>query len=111
MIAYLLLPSVFINQNPSIDWECVRSKIFINGGISDNLPHRDVNVHRCSLTNCQWIDIRDHRVRSCMLQNSIVFTPHNNYIYCISGIFDGLNGNSTLNLEEFITYREFYHSR
>lgn len=114
MIAYLLLPSVLINHNPSIDWEFVRSKIFSNGEMLDNLPHRDVDEHCCSLMKCRWIDMRDCRVRSCMIQNSVVFTPHNNYIYCIFGMFHELNGNSTLSLEgedDSITYREFYHSR
>ncbi|KAF8378092.1 hypothetical protein HHK36_029428 [Tetracentron sinense] len=97
VINYLLLPTTGCNQKSSVvDWDCVRSALFssavgnVGGG---HMPY-------CSAKGCvRWMQTKDGVVCSCMLVNSLVFTPHNGHIYCISGILDDLNGNSLLKLK------------
>ncbi|XP_058102614.1 endoribonuclease Dicer homolog 2 [Magnolia sinica] len=115
-IAYLLLPSVFSNQNSvKIDWECVRSILFSSvlvrsaGTVGGNAVH-----HRCLPSDiCRRIQTKDAVVYSCILRNALVFTPHNGHIYCITGILDDLDGNSILKLRggEALTYKAYYESK
>ncbi|XP_052186204.1 endoribonuclease Dicer homolog 2-like isoform X2 [Diospyros lotus] len=108
-IDYLLLPCSGPSQNPLIvDWKCVSSVIF---------PYEKLRDHN---TSCcppksygRLVHAKNDLVCSCMFENSLVYTPHNGYIYCISGTSDNLDGNSLLRERsgEAITYKQYYKSR
>ncbi|KAK1400758.1 endoribonuclease Dicer-like [Heracleum sosnowskyi] len=102
---YLLLPTTGSQQSPTIDWRCVRSILYETGNI----------CHDCPLPEDQYniVQTRNGLVCRCVLENSLVCTPHNGYIYCIVGTIDGMNGSSVLNLKdgESITYKNYYEKR
>lgn len=103
---YLLLPSV--GTPPEINWKCVNSLLFPSQVLGDK--HMDccsTQDRKCSVNTKTGV------VCSCMLENSLVFTPHNGHIYCITGFLDNLDCNSLLNVRtgESITYREYYKKR
>ncbi|KAB1227320.1 hypothetical protein CJ030_MR1G000270 [Morella rubra] len=58
------------------------------------------------------VQTKDGPVCTCMLHNSLVSTPHNGHVYCITGSL-GLNGNSPLRLRrgKTITYKKYYEER
>uniref|UniRef100_A0A5B6Z5E8 RNase III domain-containing protein n=1 Tax=Davidia involucrata TaxID=16924 RepID=A0A5B6Z5E8_DAVIN len=103
---YLLLPSTrsHLHQNRGIiDWKCVRSVLFpgqnlCNNHTNDCLPegHGRRRLHTKNGSVC-----------SCMLENSLVHTPHNGSVFCITGILDDLDGNS-LKDGEAISYKQYY---
>ncbi|KAK6775177.1 hypothetical protein RDI58_026178 [Solanum bulbocastanum] len=103
---YLLLPT--LGSTPEINWKCVNSLLFPSQVLGDK--HMD------------WCSTQDHKrsvntktgmVCSCMLENSLVFTPHNGHIYCITGFLDHLDCYSLLRMRtgESITYTEYYKKR
>ncbi|KAD4584078.1 hypothetical protein E3N88_21679 [Mikania micrantha] len=102
---YLLFPSMGLNESSlAIDWTSVKSVAF-----------PDVKEHNCSLMgkyHCQ-IHTINGVVCSCSLENSLVSTPHNQQLYCITGRLVGLNGNSSLKIQEgeAITYKNYYKIR
>ncbi|XP_074323641.1 endoribonuclease Dicer homolog 2-like isoform X2 [Apium graveolens] len=102
---YILLPTTGSQQSPTIDWKCVRSILYKNENI----------FHDCPLPKDQYniVQTVNGMVYRCVLENSLVCTPHNGYIYCISGTIDGTNGSSVLNLRdgESITYKKYYEKR
>ncbi|KAL0452252.1 UNVERIFIED_CONTAM: Endoribonuclease Dicer2 [Sesamum latifolium] len=102
---YLLLPSVDSYQ---IDWKCVTAVLYPENA-SWNLR-----------TDCSNRGYGHYNVRTknglvccCMLENSLVLTPHNNLLYCITGTLDGIDGNTYLELRdgESVTYKEYYEQR
>lgn len=98
---YLVLPVTVMNQRPMIDWDSVTSVLFSSGEFcSDHI--------RCDLR--RRIHTKNGPVCSCMLQNSLVYTPHNGHVYCITGILNNLNGNSLLNLRDgrITTYKKYF---
>ncbi|KAL3833910.1 hypothetical protein ACJIZ3_008646 [Penstemon smallii] len=106
---YLLLPSLCINQNISIDWKCIRSVLYTSNVSLDEhkdcFPSRgygDYHVHTKNGLMC-----------CCMLENSLVCTTHNGVLYCINGTLDGFDGNTFLELNngESITYKKYYKQR
>lgn len=103
---YLLLPSAGSHQNPSINWNCVSSVQFL---CRKNSPVD------CISARCHGLLL--HTVKGsvcrCVLENCLVVTPHNNHVYCITGVMDNLNGNSTLCLRDggFITYIAYFKQR
>ncbi|KAK1319761.1 hypothetical protein QJS10_CPB04g00009 [Acorus calamus] len=112
--AYLLLPSARGKHGSAIDWACVRSALF-----SLEVPHSNGMVGCLATKHCS-IHSEDHQIRMknglwchCMIKNSIVYTPHSGLMYCVTGILDNLNGNSTLKLRggNELTYKEYYEER
>lgn len=46
-----------------------------------------------------------------MIKNSLVYTPHNGYVYCITGLLNAMNGNSLLKLrddDKVVTYKKYF---
>ncbi|KAL8233189.1 hypothetical protein R6Q57_002967 [Mikania cordata] len=102
---YLLFPSMGLNKSSLvIDWASVNSVAF---------PY--TKEHYCSLTSKyhRRINTMNGVVCSCYLENSLVYTPHNQRLYCTTGRLDGLNGNSLLEIKEgeAITYTNYYKIR
>ncbi|KAH0667918.1 endoribonuclease Dicer homolog 2-like isoform X1 [Solanum tuberosum] len=103
---YLLLPS--LGTTPEINWKCVNSLLFPSQVLGDK--HMDC----CSTQGCKRsVSTKTGVVCSCMLENSLVFTPHNGHIYCITGFLDNLDCNSLLDMRtgEPITYIKYYKKR
>ncbi|XP_049381530.1 endoribonuclease Dicer homolog 2-like [Solanum stenotomum] len=103
---YLLLPS--LGSTPEINWKCVNSLLFPSQVLGDK--HMDW----CSTQDSKRsVNTKTGEVCSCMLENSLVFTPHNGHIYCITGFLDKLDCNSLLGMRtgESITYTEYYKKR
>lgn len=104
---YLLLPSTGSQQSLIIDWGCVGSILFP----SKNLCH---DRAKCS-PKCRnnIVHTINGLVCRCVVENSLVCTPHNGYVYCITRTLDGLDGNSMLELKngETITYKKYYQKR
>lgn len=104
-VDYLLLPGTKVPQRPLIiDWKCITSVLFPCEEYSRD--HVD-----CSLPN--WIYTKSGVVCTCMIQNSLVCTPHNGTLYCITGLLGELNGNSLLSLRDgrALTYKKYYGER
>ncbi|KAG5600285.1 hypothetical protein H5410_031655 [Solanum commersonii] len=88
---YLLLPS--LGTTPEINWKCVNSLLFPSQVLGDK--HMDC----CSTQGRKRsVSTKTGVVCSCMLENSLVFTPHNGHIYCITGFLDNLDCNSLLEM-------------
>ncbi|KAL3355451.1 hypothetical protein AABB24_019498 [Solanum stoloniferum] len=103
---YLLLPS--LGSTPEINWKCVNSLLFPSQVLGDK--HMDW----CSTQDRKRsVNTKTGVVCSCMLENSLVFTPHNGHIYCITGFLDNLDCYSLLGMRtgESITYTEYYKKR
>ncbi|XP_077209764.1 endoribonuclease Dicer homolog 2-like isoform X2 [Tasmannia lanceolata] len=110
-ISYLLLPSI----SSKIDWVCVSSALFCSnvGGSSFKAGGYGIRCCSCPKENVHLMQTRDSSLCSCMLRNSLVFTPHNGRVYCIIGILDDLNGNSIMKSKrgEVLTYNEYFQCR
>lgn len=105
---YLLLPSTGSREHPVIDWKYVSSVLLPYENISQK--HMDY----CYTTNNRhYVHTKNGLVCCCVLENSLVLTPHNGYLYCITGILDDLKSNSLLELRngEFVTYKAYYWNR
>ncbi|XP_077223801.1 endoribonuclease Dicer homolog 2-like [Tasmannia lanceolata] len=110
-ISYLLVPSI----SSQIDWDCVSSTLFCSNVVCSSSIAGGYGIPCCS---CPKEDIhlmrtKDGSLCSCMLRNSLVFTQHNERIYCITGILDDLNGDSTMKLNSrgVLTYKEYFQRR
>lgn len=106
---YLLLPSTGLHQKPFvIDWYTVTSMLF---SCDNGLEHHI----KCFSSEgyARGVHTKNGLVCSCMLQRSLVYTPHNGHLYVITGFLDELNGNSTLQLRdgEIPTYKGYYKRR
>ncbi|KAI3507009.1 hypothetical protein L1887_21714 [Cichorium endivia] len=104
---YLLLPSAGPHKAPMIvDWKDVQAAMF---------HERAVNEHMCSLMdhNHQKVHTKNGLVCSCFMQNALVYTPHNERIYCTTERLFGLNGNSPMEIKEggVVTYKSHYKTR
>ncbi|KAI3762292.1 hypothetical protein L1987_52717 [Smallanthus sonchifolius] len=102
---YILLPSLGLNKSLlDIDWISVHSVAF---------PY--VKQHNCSLTgnNHHQIYTLNGLVCNCLVENALVYTPHNGRMYCTTKRLIGLNSNSSLQIREGegITYKEYYKAR
>ncbi|KAL2526233.1 Endoribonuclease Dicer2 [Abeliophyllum distichum] len=105
---YLLLPAQGPRQNIQIDWNCINSVLFRNNSSFD--------MHiGCSSPKGpgHLVHTKNGLVCTCVLENSLVYTPHNGFTYCITGTLGGLHGNSYLSLKdgEKVTYKEFFEKR
>ncbi|XP_050208113.1 endoribonuclease Dicer homolog 2-like [Mercurialis annua] len=104
---YFLLPLLVSCQNPTIDWESVTSVLFSYENARED--HKDCPLKE----NARAIQTKNGVVCTCMIQNSLVHTPHNGKVYCINGTLDHLNGHSLLELRngERKTYMEYYKNQ
>lgn len=101
-VDYLLLPHAGAHPTPgAIDWRSVVSVYF------------SIDDHTCG----DYLKCRRHRVRMktglvsrCLLEGSLVHTPHNDRIYCVTGFFDDMNANSCLRMRDgtVTTYKKYY---
>ncbi|KAK6911762.1 Ribonuclease III domain [Dillenia turbinata] len=108
-VDYLLLPFAAKHLHPSIiDWTCVSSVLFSTENVQDmhmsNCPSNGYthSVHTINGVIC-----------TCMLENCLVHTPHNDRLYHVTGILDKLNGNSLLRLKDGVitTYKRYFSSQ
>nr|GME01133.1 endoribonuclease Dicer homolog 2-like [Ipomoea batatas] len=107
VIDYLLLPSIGPVDNPFIDWKIISSALF-----SYVKPeHR--HSYFCSRHGCRPMHTKNGLLFSCLLENSLVWTPHNGNLYCVVGILDDLDGSSSFKIggKESITYKEYYKKK
>ncbi|KAK3016702.1 hypothetical protein RJ639_005640 [Escallonia herrerae] len=107
LLDYLLLPSTISSQKPfCIDWRSVSSVLFSCENMFND--HKD-----CSSPKACTVHTKNGLVCRCKLENSLVYTPHNGHIYCITGIFDNLDGNSLLERKhgKVISYKAYYERR
>lgn len=104
-IDYFLLPAFRSCSQPSINWTPIVSVLF---------SYKNEDHFNCSRNgNAHVVQTKCGPVCACVLQNSLVCTPHNGNIYCITGVFEDLNGNSLLKMgdEGAITYKEYFAKR
>ncbi|XP_074263161.1 endoribonuclease Dicer homolog 2-like [Silene latifolia] len=105
---YLLLPCQRLHQSSSIDWECIFSASFLSNDVGVSFNRLNIETH-----HCENVYTKNGYIHPSVLQNCLVCTPHNGYIYCVSGFLDGTNGNSLLTVKdgEIITYKMHYQVR
>ncbi|KAJ6726835.1 DICER-RELATED [Salix purpurea] len=104
-IDYFLLPAFRSCSQPSINWTPINSVLF---------SYKNEHHFNCSQNgNAHAVQTKCGPVCACMLHNSLVCTPHNGNIYCITGVFEDLNGNSLLKMGGggAITYKEYFAKR
>ncbi|KAJ6429335.1 hypothetical protein OIU84_020879 [Salix udensis] len=104
-IDYFLLPAFRSCSQPSINWKPISSVLF---------SYKNERHFNCSQNcNAHAVQTKCGPVCACMLHNSLVCTPHNGNIYCITGVFEDLNGNSLLKMGGggAITYKEYFAKR
>ncbi|KAL0920159.1 hypothetical protein M5K25_009276 [Dendrobium thyrsiflorum] len=104
-VVYLLIPSII----GGVDWACVDSPAF---SIENRMQHLE---HCCSTKIvAQLIQIKNGCICRCMLHHSVVYTPHNGHVYCVTGILDEMDINSSFKLRrngEITTYRKYFLTR
>ncbi|KAK4787035.1 hypothetical protein SAY86_010868 [Trapa natans] len=76
----------------------------------------DPNMHvaSCNSEESYVVVTKDGPVCSCLLHNSVIYTPHNGVVYCITGFSDELNANSDMPLMRdgsTKTYKEHFKDR
>ncbi|CAI0380188.1 unnamed protein product [Linum tenue] len=106
---YFVLPAAASAEKASIDWTCVRSVLF-----SYKQAWEDHKKHPLQCNGaCGFITTKDGPACKCMLQNSLVYTPHNSKLYSTLGISNNLSGNSILNIRDgaSLTYKDYYKLR
>ncbi|KAJ6690089.1 hypothetical protein OIU85_006378 [Salix viminalis] len=104
-IDYFLLPAFRSCSQPSINWTPISSVLF---------SYKNERHFNCSQNgNAHAVQTKCGPVCACMLHNSLVCTPHNGNIYCITGVYEDLNGNSLLKMGGggAITYKEYFAKR
>ncbi|KAI5574688.1 hypothetical protein BDE02_10G160800 [Populus trichocarpa] len=102
---YFLLPAIRSRSQPSIDWEPISSVLF---------SYKNEDHFNCSSKgNAHVVHTKGGPVCTCVLQNSLVCTPHNGNVYFITGASEDLNGRSLLKLRNgsAITYKEHFAKR
>ncbi|CAN6586335.1 unnamed protein product [Malus baccata var. baccata] len=109
-IDYLLLPAARIHQTASIiDLDSVMSmsshcnKDFENRVCVD-FPQPNNNSH-------VPLHTKNGMVCTCRIQNSVVYTPHTDSLYCITGLLDDLTGNSLMRDNKSITCKAHYEAK
>ncbi|XP_068308206.1 endoribonuclease Dicer homolog 2-like [Pyrus communis] len=109
-IDYLLLPAARIHQRASIiDLDSVMSMS----------SHSNEDSENCVCVDCPQPNNNSHvplhtkngMVCTCRIQNSVVYTPHTDSLYCITGLLDDLTGNSLMRHNKSITYKAYYEAK
>ncbi|XP_020580814.1 endoribonuclease Dicer homolog 2a-like [Phalaenopsis equestris] len=103
-VVYLLIPSVL----GGIDWGCVNSPTFF---VENGMQHPKRCC--CKKSVAQLIQIKNSCICRCMLHHSVVYTPHNERIYCVTGILDEMDMNSSFKLRngQITTYSKYFLTR
>ncbi|EMS67762.1 Endoribonuclease Dicer-like protein 2a [Triticum urartu] len=102
-IVYLLLPLV----SGKVDWCSIK---FSTSQVYD-ASNKDIrHCHSCKQVDL--LQTKDGPLCRCMLQNSIVCTPHNSKFYAVNGFLD-LNSKSLLHLRDgsALTYINYFNTR
>lgn len=103
-VDYLLLPSTGVEL---ISWDTVLSVL---------ASSREYCVHRgipsSKGLSCD-VQTKNGLVCLCRLVNSLVYTPHNGNVYCITNVLSELDGTSLLKIRknEMMPYKEYYKVR
>ncbi|KAG6700460.1 endoribonuclease Dicer homolog 2-like [Carya illinoinensis] len=106
---YLLLPATAKHQRPVIiDWPCVNSVLF-------SCKKNGESPLNCSLAEgrARIVQTKDGPVCTSLLQNSLVYTPHTDQMYCTTGILE-LNANSRMKHHrrgKINTYKKYFEER
>ncbi|GAY66382.1 hypothetical protein CUMW_248260 [Citrus unshiu] len=102
-IDYLLLPST----GQLIDWKTVATVLFPRDNGSKH------NMNCSTMFNARIVHTKSGPLCTCKIHNSLVCTPHNGQIYCITGVLGHLNANSlfTRNNGSLTTYKKHYEER
>ncbi|KAH9670548.1 Endoribonuclease Dicer [Citrus sinensis] len=102
-IDYLLLPST----GQLIDWKTVATVLFPRDNGSKH------NMNCSTMFNARIVHTKSGPLCTCKIHNSLVCTPHNGQIYCITGVLGHLNANSlfTRNNGSVTTYKKHYEER
>ncbi|XP_065874496.1 endoribonuclease Dicer homolog 2-like isoform X2 [Euphorbia lathyris] len=101
---YFLLPCMSLCPGYAVDWNFVTSVLFSYENVSED--HK-----KCPLEeNVHIIQTESGPVCKFILQNSLVCTPHNGKLYCITGISNELDGLSLMKLRNGSskTYKDYY---
>lgn len=104
---YLLLPSTHSHGKSPIDWAVIRSVNLT----CQKAWEKHVN---CSAKGASCIlHTKDGLFCSCVVQDALVYTPHNGYVYCTKGVLNNLNAKSLLTKRTSVdqTYIEYYEKR
>ncbi|KAG9447410.1 hypothetical protein H6P81_013538 [Aristolochia fimbriata] len=112
-VSYLLLPSNGCKEGvPNIDWDCVNSASMFSGIDGSNGVRTYGRSHcSCHAGTAHLVYTHNDVVCRCMLKNSVVLTPHNEFIYSIDDFLYDLNGNSLMKGNQNLTYKEYFQSR
>ncbi|XBI78947.1 hypothetical protein VPH35_088540 [Triticum aestivum] len=102
-IVYLLLPLV----SGKVDWCSIK---FSTSQVYDASNKDNRHCHSCKQVDL--LQTKDGPLCRCMLQNSIVCTPHNSKFYAVNGFLD-LNSKSLLHLRDgsALTYINYFNTR
>ncbi|CAI0436579.1 unnamed protein product [Linum tenue] len=106
---YFVLPATASAQKASIDWTCVRSVLFSYKQAWEDHKKYPLQCNGAGVI----VTTKDGPACKCMLQNSLVYTPHNRKLYSTLGISDKLSGNSFLSMHDgaSVTYKDYYKFR
>uniref|UniRef100_A0A803KMM7 Uncharacterized protein n=1 Tax=Chenopodium quinoa TaxID=63459 RepID=A0A803KMM7_CHEQI len=106
---YILLPRQWLHRSSLIDLECISSASFLRDVVQGSFS----NCNKCKCAHQDDVYTKNGFLHRSVLENCLVCTPHNGYIYSISGILDGMNGNSYLSLSDgtLKTYKSYYKMR
>lgn len=102
-IVYLLLPLV----SGKVDWCSIK---FSTSQVCDASNNDIRHCHSCKQVDL--LQTKDGPLCRCMLENSIVCTPHNSKFYAVNGFLD-LNSKSLLHLRDgsALTYINYFKTR
>ncbi|XP_051121429.1 endoribonuclease Dicer homolog 2 isoform X2 [Andrographis paniculata] len=105
---YLLLPALHLNGTVNMDWKSINAVLYPENTFWDEHTH-------CFSTrgHGHYVHTKDSLVCCCHLEKSLVRTPHNDYLYCVTGTLDGIDGNTNFTLEDGtrLTYKRYYEQR
>uniref|UniRef100_A0A803L442 Uncharacterized protein n=1 Tax=Chenopodium quinoa TaxID=63459 RepID=A0A803L442_CHEQI len=106
---YILLPRQWVHRSSLVDLECISSASFLRDVVQGSFSN--YNKRKCAHQDDVYT--KNGFLHRSVLENCLVCTPHNGYIYSISGILDGMNGNSYLSLSDgtLKTYKSYYKMR
>ncbi|PIN21629.1 Ribonuclease [Handroanthus impetiginosus] len=105
---YIFLPALRSQESVTVDWNCITGvhypKKVSSGKNSCRFSARG---------HGHYMLTKNSMVCLCMLENSLVCTPHNDMLYCIDGTLQDFDGNTLLELGEgeMVTYKQYYQQR
>lgn len=110
---YLILPRHWLHRSSLVsDLERITSASFLRDVVQGSFPN--CNKRKCPQPKKKdEVYTKNGFLHRSVLENCLVCTPHNGYIYSISGFLDGMDGNSLLSLSngEVKTYKSYYKIR